>query len=63
MRELVGSKNTIGEMTSVLKKLQKATLTFLPLYLFKFVAFFVSVCTFLMVSELRFTMRKINQIN
>ena len=25
MRELVGSKNTIGQMASVLKKLQKAT--------------------------------------
>ena len=28
MRELVGSKNTIGQMASVLKKLQKATFTF-----------------------------------
>ena len=28
MRELVGSKNTIGQMASVLKKLQKATSTF-----------------------------------
>jgi len=28
MRELVGSKNTIGQMSSVLKKLQKATFTF-----------------------------------
>ena len=34
MRELVGSKNTIGQMASVLKKLQKATLP-LPLYLSK----------------------------
>jgi len=28
MRELGGSKNTIGQMASVLKKLQKATFTF-----------------------------------
>ena len=28
MRELVGSKNTIGQMASVLKNLQKATVTF-----------------------------------
>ena len=29
MREFVGSKNTIGQMASVLKKLQKATFTFM----------------------------------
>jgi len=32
MRELVGSKNTIGQMASVLKKLQKTTFTFYLLH-------------------------------
>jgi len=32
MRELVGSKNTIGQMASVLKKLQKAKFTFFTFY-------------------------------
>ena len=36
MREIVGSKNTIGQMASVLKKLQKATFTFYT-YTYSFV--------------------------